>query len=192
MTSLACGSPVTLPPRTDFALTADDLSTFVQDEWQATAAVTVNAGLRHDVGTFADWDPRLGVAWTRSPRMVVRGSFGYFSGRAPWTALAALGAVAPDYPRTRQASGGIEWEWMPRTTFAFSYLDGSNSVWQHRAFTAELQRRFWQGTHYRGAYTFGQTDGSPQDMIPATASSRATSMSPTRLRIGSTGFSTRS
>jgi hypothetical protein len=122
------------------AFSSENVSGFAQDEWQAGRGVTVNVGARHDVGTVSDWDPRVGLTWLPAARFVMRGSYGRFS--APLTDL-----------RVRQASGGLEWEWMPQTTVAVNYLQGNGPAWQYRAVTAEAQRRFWQGTQYRAAYT---------------------------------------
>ena len=129
---------------TTTAFESENVSAFVQDEWQAGSAVTLNVGARHDVGTFSelsDWDPRAGVTWLSSARLAVRGSYGRFS--SPYSDL-----------RVRQASAGAEYEWMPQTTIAVNYLQGNAPAWQYRAMTFEAQRRFWQSTQYRGAYTF--------------------------------------
>lgn len=122
---------------------SENVSAFVQDEWQAGSAVTLNVGARHDVGAFSelsDWDPRAGVTWLSSPRLVFRGSYGRFS--SPLSDL-----------RVRQASAGAEYQWMPQTTVAVNYLQGSAPGWQYRAMTFDAQRRFWQGMQYRAAYT---------------------------------------
>lgn len=122
---------------------SENVSAFVQDEWQAGSAVTLNAGARHDVGAFSkfnDWDPRVGATWLPAARLAVRGSYGRFS--SPFSDL-----------RVRQASAGAEYEWMPQTTVAVNYLQGNAPAWQYRAMTFEAQRRFWQGTQYRAAYT---------------------------------------
>lgn len=87
-----------------------ETSLFVQDEWRATDAVTVNLGLRYDVQRFAQPDvrngdaqlaaagidtsvlntdnnnigPRLGVAWAPvGSNYVVRAGYGVFYGRTP-------------------------------------------------------------------------------------------------------------
>lgn len=122
---------------------SENVSAFIQDEWQAGSALTLNIGARHDVGLFSefsDWDPRAGVTWLSSARLAVRGSYGRFS--SPYTDL-----------RVRQASAGAEYQWMPQTTIAVNYLQGNAPAWQYRAMTFEAQRRFWQGTQYRAAYT---------------------------------------
>jgi hypothetical protein len=120
---------------------SDNVSAFAQDEWQASRAVTVNLGARHDVGAFDQWDPRIGVAWLPAGRLVTRASYGRFS--SPFTGL-----------RVRQATGGVDWEWMPQTTLSASYLEGRTAAWDYHAVTGEIQRRFRQGTQYRAAYTF--------------------------------------
>lgn len=127
---------------TNTTFSSDNVSGFVQDEWQAGQTVTMNVGARHDVGTFSDWDPRVGLTWLPAARFVMRGSYGRFS--SPLSDL-----------RVRQASGGAEWEWMPQTTLAINYLQSNAAAWEYHAVTFEGQRRFWQGTQYRIAYTFG-------------------------------------
>jgi outer membrane receptor protein involved in Fe transport len=168
------------------------LSLFVQDQWRASGSVTVNAGVRYDVQTFAqpevrnddpqlaaagldaggvrtDWNniaPRLGVAWAPGGRRyVVRGGYGLLYGRTASALVAAAyanngitvetltfrgaaGDPIPFYPgrvsmppaqpvvrptvvgfdraykspRTHQANAAVEWEWMPDTTLAATYL----------------------------------------------------------------------
>ncbi len=69
---------------------------YVQDEWQATPSLTLNAGLRYDLqflrGVFLDTDnlsPRVGLAWTpfTDKRAVVRASYGLFYDRVPLRSL---------------------------------------------------------------------------------------------------------
>ncbi len=138
----------------DTTFSSENVSAFVQDEWQASRVVTVNVGARHDAGSFSDagdWDPRAGLAWVPAPRFVMRGSYGRFS--SPFSDL-----------RVRQASGGAEYEWMPQTTIGVTYLQSDAAAWQYRALTAALQRRFWQGTQYTVAYTVGD-DPSRHRMV---------------------------
>jgi hypothetical protein len=88
----------------------DEASFFVQDEWRATEALTINAGLRYDRQKFAqpqvrnpdpqlaaagidtsvlntdnnNVGPRLGVAWAPvGKRYVARAGYGVFYGRTP-------------------------------------------------------------------------------------------------------------
>jgi hypothetical protein len=87
-----------------------EYSFFVQDEWRASEAVTVNLGLRYDLQKFAqpplrntdpqlaaagidtsvlntdtnNIGPRLGIAWSPAGRRyVVRAGYGVFYGRTP-------------------------------------------------------------------------------------------------------------
>jgi outer membrane receptor protein involved in Fe transport len=88
----------------------DEYSFFVQDEWRATPALTLNAGVRYDLQKFAkppvrnpdpqlaragidtsmlntdtnNWGPRVGVAYSPDGKpYVVRGGYGVFYGRTP-------------------------------------------------------------------------------------------------------------
>jgi outer membrane receptor protein involved in Fe transport len=87
-----------------------EYSFFVQDEWKAGPALTVNLGLRYDLQKFAqppvqnpsqqllgagidtstlntdtnNWGPRIGLAWSPAgAKYVVRGGYGLFFGRTP-------------------------------------------------------------------------------------------------------------
>jgi len=69
---------------------------FAQDDWRASNAVTVTAGLRYDVQDLSDpvrtdWNnvsPRLGVAWAPGPRRtVVRANAGLYFDRIPLRAV---------------------------------------------------------------------------------------------------------
>jgi hypothetical protein len=139
---LTADMPLTTLTTTSFS--SENVSAFVQDEWRAGSALTLNIGARHDVGTFSQWDPRAGASWLPGGGLLVRGSYGRFS--SPFTEL-----------RVRQASGGAEYEWMPQATIGVTYLEGRATDWDYRAVTAELQRRLRQGTQYSAAYTLGDT-----------------------------------
>jgi outer membrane receptor protein involved in Fe transport len=64
---------------------------FGQDEWKATPQLTLTLGLRYDFETYPDLlvsrrdlnniQPRLGLAYSFSPRTVVRAGFGIFNDR---------------------------------------------------------------------------------------------------------------
>jgi outer membrane receptor protein involved in Fe transport len=96
---------------------------FVQDAWQATGALVVDAGVRYAVHRYAradgltlplgtaaaasrvrtdadNWEPRVGVAWTPSPRYVVRASYGIRHGRVPAALVSAAQAYNGSLVRT--------------------------------------------------------------------------------------------
>jgi hypothetical protein len=64
------------------------VSWFAQDDLRLSNNVILSAGLRHDVqkqaqSRWLDLAPRVGIAWTPSPRHTVRGAFGVFYGLIP-------------------------------------------------------------------------------------------------------------
>lgn len=82
---------------TDVTLGSPNLGVFVQDEWSATANLTLNLGLRYDLQWLEtirtdrnNVSPRAGFAWTplASRRLVVRGGGGLYFDRVPLRALA--------------------------------------------------------------------------------------------------------
>ncbi|ADW67787.1 TonB-dependent receptor [Granulicella tundricola] len=77
--------------------TNPNVGMYVQDEWKASAKLTVNAGVRYDLQFLksiqtdkGNVSPRIGFAWApaRDGRTVVRGSFGLFYDRVALRALA--------------------------------------------------------------------------------------------------------
>ncbi|HEY6399817.1 MAG TPA: TonB-dependent receptor, partial [Blastocatellia bacterium] len=64
---------------------------FVQDEWKATSNLTLTLGVRYDFETYPEvivtnrdknnFQPRVGLAYSFSPRTVVRAGFGIFNDR---------------------------------------------------------------------------------------------------------------
>jgi hypothetical protein len=82
---------------TERGQTNPNVGFYVQDEWKATTALTINAGVRYDLQwleTVAvdrnNVSPRVGLAWSPSAsrRTVVRASAGLFYDRVPLRALA--------------------------------------------------------------------------------------------------------
>ena len=82
------GNPVAKVSQTDAGL-------FFNDDWHARPNLTLSAGLRYEVqsnlGGFANWAPRMGVAWgldgkpNRPARSLIRAGFGFFYDRIPLT-----------------------------------------------------------------------------------------------------------
>lgn len=166
----------------------DQYSLFVQDEWRASDALTLNAGVRYDLQRFEEpgapqtdannVGPRVGAAWAPvGRRYVVRGGYGLYYGRTPDA-------------RVHHANGGVEWEWMPHTTLAVSTLltrasglpdfrgldvEGDRplaltfarivplqgtAASHYSGISADVSRRFAQNHAYTLSYTFGDAEGT--------------------------------
>ncbi len=80
-------------PDTNFR--EDRIGAYVQDHWTATTSLTVDYGLRYDFNHLpaplpehpVNLSPRLGLAWTPVPSLVVRSGFGIFYDRFLLSAL---------------------------------------------------------------------------------------------------------
>jgi hypothetical protein len=92
-------------PLVRFKTTHSAFGTFFQDQWQASPKLTMNYGLRYDVSHYQnildvkpdnnDFQPRIGVAYAVSPKIVLRAGAGIFadaSRRAPIGGLQAQAA----------------------------------------------------------------------------------------------------
>ncbi len=82
---------------TDVSQTNPNVGVYVQDEWKASASVTLNAGVRYDLQFLEtintdtnNVSPRVGIVWSpfNSRRTIVRAGAGLFYDRAPLRALA--------------------------------------------------------------------------------------------------------
>jgi hypothetical protein len=83
--------PGNLEPLTRTSIDHNAYGFFAQDEWRATSALTLTLGLRYDFETYPslfvqrndlnNFQPRLGLAYSFSPRTVVRAGFGIFNDR---------------------------------------------------------------------------------------------------------------
>lgn len=128
----------------------DRYAVFVQDQWWVNGSTTIDGGVRFGrerlplVGVLdadADWQPRLGAAWSSgNARLAVRGA---------WRGLG---------DGVYHATGGVEWEWLPHVSVGASYLDYRLDGEQTGGLALELYRRFAQGLHYRMAYTRATAD----------------------------------
>jgi hypothetical protein len=83
--------PNDLEPLTRTNLNHNSYGFFAQDEWKATSNLTITFGMRDDFETYPslfaqrndlnNFQPRAGLAYSFSPRTVVRAGFGIFNDR---------------------------------------------------------------------------------------------------------------
>jgi hypothetical protein len=83
--------------KVDWFQTNPNIGWFIQDEWRPRRDLTINAGLRHDVGWLAaqiqtktrNFGPRIGVAYAPgNHKTVIRAGFGQYYDRIPLRAVA--------------------------------------------------------------------------------------------------------
>ena len=143
----------------DVGFAVSRTSAFVQDHWTPTAAWTVDAGARFDVAAFPaslgitseQVSPRGGIAWSATPRWIVRGGVGRFADRVVLASIERALSAAQDgvvehigehnappsapstytvrqgtwNPASVQASVGIERLVTPNLTASVTYLYSS-------------------------------------------------------------------
>ncbi len=76
-------------PNTNFGVTS--FGAFLQNRWQESSKLTLNLGLRYDIGKLPtpfrtdknNFSPRLGIAFSPSKDWILRGGFGLFYDRLP-------------------------------------------------------------------------------------------------------------
>ncbi len=83
---------------------------FVEDEWRATAALTVTTGLRWDYDNLTsrgnsspqltNFQPRLSVNWLARPNTVLRGGAGIYTGKLPYAIYSDAIQFGPDGNQT--------------------------------------------------------------------------------------------
>src|SRR5215468_10103349 len=83
--------PSDIAPLTTTRVNHNSYGFFGQDEWKATSKLTLTLGLRYDFETYRELfvsrrdlnniQPRVGLAYSFSPRTVVRAGFGIFNDR---------------------------------------------------------------------------------------------------------------
>lgn len=100
---------------------------FVEDQWRATPALTVTAGLRWDYdditsrgASIADLDnfqPRAAVNWLVRPSMVLRGGAGLYAGKFPYAVYSDAIQFGPDGNQTVTFDGAAAPRYLqgPRT-----------------------------------------------------------------------------
>ncbi|MEO7711673.1 MAG: TonB-dependent receptor, partial [Gemmatimonadaceae bacterium] len=86
------------------------IGAFVEDEWRATPALTVTAGLRWDYDDLTsrgnsspdlnNFQPRLSANWLAGPNTVLRAGAGVYTGKLPYAIYSDAIQFGPDGNRT--------------------------------------------------------------------------------------------
>ncbi len=114
--------PDSIEPLTNTQINHNSYGFFGQDEWKATQKLTLTLGLRYDFETYPsqfvtrndlnNFQPRVGIAYSLTPRTVVRAGFGIFNDRLVNSIGQSLVATewlnAGDLPNARVLFPGIQ------------------------------------------------------------------------------------
>jgi hypothetical protein len=144
------------PPRASQA-TKNELSFFVQDNWQIRPRFTVDLGMRFDHDSLSaealDVAPRIGFVYapTRDNRTAIRGGFGVFFDKIPINV-----SIFRDFPAqtiARYASDGITIIDSPGTfTHVVATADGRLRVPYSLGWSVQFDRELCPGLLFRFGY----------------------------------------